>query len=123
MSAERATDHREQVGARPLRQGRVPDENGLEGAGRHGLLLRQHVGEQLHGLQVAALPPQVRRRDRRSATRALVVGHGEAIRLQEHGGGRARWREVVRALRRPAGDLEVEERVPAHETAVAQQPV
>src|SRR5438309_12041790 len=46
MGAERATDYREQVGARPLRQDRVPDEDGLEGAGRHGLLLRQHVGEQ-----------------------------------------------------------------------------
>src|SRR2546426_2046659 len=32
---------------------------------RSGLLLRQHVGEQLHGLQVAALPPQVRSRDHR----------------------------------------------------------
>src|SRR2546422_636810 len=123
MGVERATDHREQVGARPLREDRVPDEDGLEGAGRDRLLLRQHVGEQLHGLQVAALPPQVRRRDRRSAACAHVVGHGEANRLQAHRGRRARWREVVRALRRPSGDLEVEERVPAHETAVAEQPV
>src|SRR5438132_913239 len=33
MGAERTTDHREQVGARPLREDRVPDEDGPERAG------------------------------------------------------------------------------------------
>src|SRR5438445_2787102 len=123
MRVDRAVDHDEHVGARPCRHDPGAHEDSLEGAGNNGLLLRQHVGEQLHGLQVAALPPQVRRRDHRRARLPHVVRRGEAIGPQEHGGWRPRGREMMGALRRAARDLEVDERVAVHESVVAQQAV
>src|SRR2546428_10378889 len=110
MRADRAGHHGEHVGARPFRHDPRAHEDRLEGTGGNGLLLRQHVGEQLHGLQVAALPPQVRSRDHRRAPLPHVVRRGEAIRPQEHGGWRAYGREMMCALRRPPGDLEGDER-------------
>ena len=86
----------------------VVDQPGLEGAGLHRPLLRQHVRQQRHRLDVGSPPPLIGRRDHADAApRGREVERRQRSRGHHQHRLRLRRKRMV-ARRDAAGDLQIE---------------
>src|SRR5207253_10336920 len=68
MSDQVAPADDEEAGARSFTDDSLPHEKGLMSSGTLRLLFRQRVGQEVHRLDVALLPSQVRRGDDMNST-------------------------------------------------------